>query len=154
MASQGGQGQASEPERSAEVGEEDAEMTTDESRSPRAAATTTAGQAAALIATSPKGVVTLRSTIVLLKQEQTAAIAKQKEVAKELRNHCRRNKRLREKVLGLTDEDMVDVLRMRVEKRKRSWASFRHSPVSPAQNRALAQLKVPLLCAEVRMRWG
>ena len=91
-------------------------MTTDESRSPRAAAATTAGQAAELIATSPKGVVTLRSNIVLLKQEQTAVIAKKKEVAKELRNHCRRNKRLREKVLGLTDEDMVDVLRMRMEK--------------------------------------
>ena len=93
-------------------------MIEDESRSPRVPRTPPPQDpslAAALIAETPK-VKTLRSRIAELKMEQTAAIAQNKEIAKNLRNHQRRNKRLREKVVGLTDEDMVDVLRMKQEK--------------------------------------
>ena len=89
---------------------------------------------------------TLRSRIADLKKEQALARARNKELTKELRNKQRRNKRLKEKVGGLDDADLIDVLRMRDEKKRlkmttsdetRSGAS---EPSSPALSRSGTQL--------------
>ena len=104
-----------------------------ESRSPRTPPADVVAEATALLGDSPKSK-TLRSRIAELKKEQTEAIAKKKQIAKDLRNHQRRNKRLRERVVGLTDEDMVDVIRMRAEKNSRPRKLWRL-----LQRRALRQ---------------
>lgn len=75
-----------------------------------------------LSASSSPQAKTLRSRIAELKKEQTAAIQRKKEIAKDLRNSMRRNKRLREKVANLNDEDLVDVIRMREEKKREKAA--------------------------------
>ena len=50
-----------------------------------------------------------------LKEEQRALRASNKAKTREIRNAERRSKRLKEKVGGLTDEDLNEVLRARAE---------------------------------------
>ena len=83
------------------------------------------------VAAGSEAAPTLRSRIAELKREQALTKARNKELTKELRNKQRRNKRLKEKVGGLDDADLIDVLRMRDEK-KRGRQGPSSEPVSGA----------------------
>ena len=58
---------------------------------------------------------TMREKILALKEEQRVLRASNKAKTREIRNAERRSKRLKEKVGGLTDEDLNEVLRARAE---------------------------------------
>lgn len=70
----------------------------------------------------------LKSQISTLKAEQKTLSNSKKAVAKELHNAVRRKKRLRTKVQNLTDEDLVEVLRQRNEKRTEQATGQSPSP--------------------------
>ena len=69
------------------------------------------GSAAPKIAPAP----TMREKILALKEEQRTLRASNKAKTREIRNAERRSKRLRDKVGGLTDDDLNEVLRARAE---------------------------------------
>ena len=74
-----------------------------------------------------------------LKEEQRALRASNKAKTREIRNAERRSKRLKEKVGGLTDEDLNEVLRARTEAKAvaspKAGARAKASPKSEASSR-------------------
>lgn len=82
--------------------------------SPSAAAAPAAESAAAASTdVEPKGKVHLNEAIKALKAQQAAAKAERLRITRELRNACRRKRRLQKRARQLTDNDLLEVLQMR-----------------------------------------
>ena len=79
------------------------------------AASGSGGPSIGPVAPAPAPTLTMKEKILALKEEQRQIRAKSKAKTREIRNAERRSKRLKDKVGGLTDEDLNEVLRARAE---------------------------------------
>ena len=79
------------------------------------ASTGSGGSASGAPAPPSTPALTMKEKILALKEEQRLIRASNKAKTREIRNAERRSKRLKEKVGGLTDEDLNEVLRARAE---------------------------------------
>lgn len=87
----------------------------------------------------------LNDRIAELKREQAAQAAERTRIAKELRNEERKRKRLREKAKLMTDEDLLQVLRLRQDRRgERLQAAPDPAANAAASGAAGAPQTVPL----------
>ena len=97
------------------------------------------GSASGVAAPASAPAPTMKEKILALKEEQRALRASNKAKTREIRNAERRSKRLKEKVGGLTDEDLNEVLRARAEAKAiaspKAGARAKASPKREASSR-------------------
>ncbi len=87
---------------------------------PSAAAVATADAAAAVVIKTAEGAngdsageLNLAQSIELLKKQQAAIRAERKKVSKDLKNASKRASRLKKRARALTDDDLMQVIKMR-----------------------------------------